>query len=154
MMRFTEFSLWCLLRTPFLWIPIFLPFISQNTTFAYLAKSGSCLPEVTPVSECESGPSLVSSQRFFVCAEKRKGRQVSAAFIYLRPRDKIVALMQAWAGKLTGSTYVDETKAFNDLLGSKSFSNLTIGVLPSAVFPTAEEMTKNSNARLKVRNLS
>lgn len=58
--------------------------------------------------------------------------------------------MQAWAGKLNGSSYVDETKAFNDLLGSQPFSNLTIGVLPSAVFPTADEMTKNTNPRLKV----
>ena len=83
-------------------------------------------------------------------AEKSKGRQVSAAFIYLRPRDKTIQLMQAWAGKLNGSSYVDETKAFNDLLGSQPFSNLTIGVLPSAVFPTADEMTKNTNPRLKV----
>ena len=62
--------------------------------------------------------------------------------------------MEAWAGKLNGSSYVDETKALNDLLGSKAFSNLTIGVLPSAVFPTADEVTKNSNSHLKVGCLS
>lgn len=62
--------------------------------------------------------------------------------------------MEAWAGKLNGTSYVDETKAFNDLLGSKAFSNLTIGVLPSAVFPTADEVTKNSNSHLKVGCLS
>lgn len=58
--------------------------------------------------------------------------------------------MDAWAKKLNGSAYVDEIAAINALLRSKTFSDLTIEMLPSSAFPTANEITKEASSALKV----
>ena len=60
--------------------------------------------------------------------------------------------MDAWAKQLGGASYVDDALALASSLASKEFKNLTIGVLPSAAFPTGSEVEKNASSELRVSN--
>lgn len=76
--------------------------------------------------------------------------RIGSGFIYLKAKDRTLALMDAWAAKLNSSSYVDDAAALNSLLASNEFKNLTIRMLPSAAFPTANELTKDATSDLKV----
>jgi len=74
--------------------------------------------------------------------------------MYLRSNKRTMSLMEAWAAALNVTTSVDEAAALNKLLNGGAHKDLTIGIFPSAAFPTAEESTtKPPKQDLKVGTL-
>ena len=92
----------------------------------------------------------MAAHRGLLLAEAYKGKKISSAFVFLRPKERTIALADSWAAKLNGTAYVDDAAALNTLLTSREFKDLTVEVLPSAVFPTFDELTKSTSASLKV----
>lgn len=75
----------------------------------------------------------------------RDARKISSSFVFVRPGPLTLKLMERWAEKLSGSSYVDDAAALSELLRSSEFhKHLTIGVFPSAVFPSGKESSGNS----------
>lgn len=89
-------------------------------------------------------------------AGEHKGRKVGSAFVFAKPGHATQQLMDAWAEKVAGGSS-DESAALNELLLQPRFhGNLTIGMFPSAAFPTGAESTDDQNShhqQLQVRAL-
>ena len=79
------------------------------------------------------------------CCTGKAGRKISSAFVYVRPGPYTMKLMERWAEKLSGSSYIDDAAALSELLQSSEFhTHLTIGVFPSALFPSGKESIGDS----------